>query len=330
MGFFSQMGNIGVDYKSSSPSFHGKMPLCGRMLTAALFCIALSCLTLCAQDLEPRAYSSSPLGTNFLVLGYSRSSGGVVFDPTIPVEDVNSSINGLALGYFRTVPVLGRLGNISAALPYAEGSLQGKVAGEPASIRRSGLADPRFRFAINLLGAKPLRPGEFSKYRQKTTLGASLSVNAPLGQYDPARLINLGNNRWAFKPELGLSHAFNKLVLDIYGGVWLLTDNHQYYPGSVTRHQDPIRTFQAHLSYGFRPGLWAALDATYYTGGQAFIDGLPKGSPLGNSRLGATLALPLAPYHSLKVAYSTGATTRIGTDFRTFSVSYQYLWFDKH
>jgi hypothetical protein len=99
--------------------------------------IVLGCLTLRAQDLEPRAYSSSPLGTNFLVCSYSRSSGGVVFDPTIPVEDVSANINSFVLGYFRTLPVLGRLGNISAALPYAEGSLQGKLAGEPASVRRS-------------------------------------------------------------------------------------------------------------------------------------------------------------------------------------------------
>lgn len=292
--------------------------------------IAFGCLVLPAQDLEPRAYSSSPLGANFLVFGYSRNSGAIVFDPTIPVEDVTADINGLVVGYFRTLPVLGRLANVSAALPYAEGSIQGTVAGEPTSIRRSGLADPRFRFAINLLGAKPLRPREFSKYRQKTTLGASLTMTAPLGQYDPARLVNLGNHRWAFKPELGLSHAFNRLIVDFYVGAWLFPDNHQYYPGSSTRRQDPVTAFQAHLSYSFRPGLWAAFDATYYAGGQAFVDGLPRGHPLANSRLGATLALPLKPHHSLKFAYSTGASTRVGTDFRALAISYQYLWFDKH
>src|SRR5262245_11892439 len=78
----------------------------------------------------------------------------------------------------------------------------------------------------------------------------------------------------------------------------------------------PMPTFQAHLSYSFRPGLRTAFDATYYGGGRAFVDGLARGRQLANSRLGATLALPLTRHHSLKLAYGTGATPRIGTDFR--------------
>ena len=57
------------------------------------------------------------------------------------------------------------------------------------------------------------------KWHQKTLLGVSLKVVAPTGQYDPTKLINLGANRWAFKPELGLSRRWGHWVLDAYGGV---------------------------------------------------------------------------------------------------------------
>ena len=37
------------------------------------------------QDMEPRAYSASPVGVNFLVVSYSRSAGAIVFDPSLNI-----------------------------------------------------------------------------------------------------------------------------------------------------------------------------------------------------------------------------------------------------
>ena len=66
--------------------------------------------------------------------------------------------------------------------------------------------DPAVRFAVNLIGQPALGPKEFFARKPETTLGASIVVSIPAGQYDSAKLINLGTNRWAFKPELGLSY----------------------------------------------------------------------------------------------------------------------------
>jgi hypothetical protein len=39
--------------------------------------------TATAQELEPRAYSPSPVGTTFLLGGFGRSEGGILFDPSL-------------------------------------------------------------------------------------------------------------------------------------------------------------------------------------------------------------------------------------------------------
>ncbi len=84
---------------------------------------------------------------------------------------------------------------------------------------------------------------------------------------------------------------------------------------------------QGHISYNFRPSLWAAFNATFYTGGRTFVDGEKRGDLQRNSRFGLTLSLPLITRHSLKFHSSTGALSSVGADFNTFSVAYQYVWF---
>src|SRR5262249_5412647 len=87
-----------------------------------------------AQELEPRAYSPSPIGLNFAVLGFTYSSGDVVTDPTLPVSDVSAHIYGTAIGYGRTFGLLGRQSLITIAMPYAWGNAEGNVGEQRARI----------------------------------------------------------------------------------------------------------------------------------------------------------------------------------------------------
>jgi len=171
----------------------------------------LACRTGCAaQELEPRAYSISPLGTNYVVVGFTRSAGDVSFAPTLPIEDARATLFGTFLGYGRSVNAFGRTANIAVTVPYAWGNLQGKVSGVPQQAHRSGLANPAARFSVNLYGAPSMDFEEFATYRQKTNIGASVVVVPPLGQYDPARFVNIGTNRWAAKPEIGVSQRLGR------------------------------------------------------------------------------------------------------------------------
>jgi Putative MetA-pathway of phenol degradation len=283
-----------------------------------------------AQDLEPHAYSASPVGLHFVVVGFGRSTGSVLFDPTLPVSNVKADLNISAVGYGRTFGLSGRQALLTAGLPYVWGDISGDVSEQRRSIQRSGLADVRVKFSVNLRGNPARSRAEFAKLRKRSFIvGTSVTVSAPTGQYDPAKLINIGTNRWAFKPELGISCPVKKnLDLDLYFGAWLFTHNADFFPGNSLRQQDPVLALQGHISYTFRPRLWIAVDTTWYRGGAATVD---HGAPVGeqnNSRAGVTFSMPLSTKQSLKFAYSAGTTARIGSDFKTLNVTWQYSWFD--
>jgi len=279
-----------------------------------------------AQELEPRAYAPNPTGANFVLVGYGYSSGDVVFDPSVPITNVTAHVNQSALFYGRTFGLFGRAASAAVQLPYVWGTVEGDVGEDRRSVYRSGLADLRLRLTANILGGPALAPREFAARAPRTTLGASVVVVAPTGQYDPAKLINVGTNRWAFKPELGLSRPAGRWFLELYGGVWIFGANHDFYGGSL-REQSGLFALQSHVSYVFRPRLWLAGDATFYTGGQTTVDGVRKADLQRNSRFGLTLAVPVKRRSSLKVSWARGLITRVGGDFTTLSVGYQFLWF---
>ena len=283
-----------------------------------------------AQQLEPRAYSPSPVGTSFLAVGLARSSGGVTFDPSVPITDVQATLYATFIGVGRTFGLFGRQSLINAALPYVWGDVSGQVGEQSASITRSGLAPVHFRLAFNILGSPALKPKEFAATKHdKFILAASLSVDTPTGQYSSAKLINLATNRWTFRPEIGFSQPIKKLNVDLYTAANLFTTNESFYPGNSTRSQDVLGSIQAHLSYTVRRGLWLAFDSTWYGGGAVHVNGGPGMSRQSNTRLGGTASLPIGKLQSIKVAYSSGVTARAGTSFKSVGVSWQCIRFDR-
>lgn len=280
---------------------------------------------LSAQEMEPKAYSASPVGATFLVGSVARSTGSVVSDPTLPLTDVHAAINSAVVGVGMTFGLFGKLALVSAAVPYAWGDVSGQVFEEAREVSRAGLADTRLKFSVNLRGNDAMRLAEFARAPRKTIVGTSFTVVAPTGQYDRTKLINLGTHRWAFKPEVGVAVPKGRWDIDAYAGVWLFTANDDFFPGSRERAQDPVVAIQGHVSYTFKPRLWLAVDATWYSGGSARVDGGDPTAAVNNSRLGATLSIPASRRQSIKIAYSSGVAVRTGSDFRTIAVGWQFL-----
>jgi hypothetical protein len=281
-----------------------------------------------AQQLEPRAYSPAPVGTNYFGLALHNSRGGVVTDAALPLDNVEADIYMTTPYYGRTFSLAGRSASVGIAAPYAWGTVSGDVFEEFLEVRRSGFGDPQLRFAVNFIGGPAMTPAEFRTRTRRTTLGFSLTTMVPVGEYDGSKLINLGTNRWAAKPELGLSFPAGSWDLELYGGVWLFADNGDFF-GGQHREQEPLGTAQTHVVRTFRPGLWLAADFTYYWGGQTTVNGVRGDDRQDNTRAGLTLAVPVVGRQVVKLTWARGVSTRIGSSFQTFGVAYQWLWFDR-
>lgn len=302
-----------------------------KMLVVTL---AMACsLKMCAQDLAPRAYIITPMHTNALTLTYSLYRGGIAFEGALPITDASATVNVSVLSFTHSMRLFGRTANFTATIPYGIGNFRGNVFGAETNAYRSGLLDSSFRFSVNLKGGPAMDLEDFRKWRQKTLLGISLKLVTPTGQYDSTRLINYGAHRWAFRPELGLSHRWNHWVLDTYGGAWLFTSNgkffsqNQYNPGVTEQSQSPIGVFEAHLSYDVKPRLWASLDGNFWIGGRTSLNGVENTSTLQrNSRAGATASLPISKHQSVKFSVNRGAFIKYGGNFTHISVAWQYSW----
>ncbi len=278
-----------------------------------------------AQELEPRAYRIAPVGMNFVLATYSFSSGNVLTDPTAPVEDLDIDIHMAVVSYLRTLGLFGRSSSITVNLPYGYVTGSGRVQDELITGSRAGAADIRARVVVNLVGGPAMTPQEFAEHKRRRNVGVSLTLAAPTGQYDPTRLVNFGTNRWSVKPEIGYSRVKGRWILDAAIGFWYFTVNNDFL-GGVRREQDPIGSFQAHLSYDITKKIWMSLDANYFTGGRSTLDGVRKDDLQKNSRIGLTLSLPLRPRQSLRLAVATGAFTSVGADFDQFLMAYLYRW----
>ena len=290
------------------------------------FAFALLCAgSAIAQQLEPRTYSNAPVGMNFLIAGFAHSSGGLSTNPALRLTDAHLQVNTPIAAYAHAFDAWGHSAKFDAIV--GGGCLSGSADqdGVPRSRDVCGLLDPAFRLSMAFFGAPAVSLKEFSGYRQDVIVGASIQVFPPWGQYDPTRLVNLGTNRWTFRPEIGVSKALDALTLELQLGVNLYTTNDDFFGGKVLE-QDPMYYAQAHLIYQFRNGAWLALNGTYYAGGRTTVNGVQGNDLQKASRLGATLALPVDRHNSIKLHASTGVSLRTGTDFDTVGVAWQYRW----
>jgi hypothetical protein len=278
-----------------------------------------------AQDLEPRSYANTPVGMNFLLMGYFYSDGDVATDPSLPLKDGKVTVHGAETGYARSLDMWGKSGKIAALLPYACADGSAKLAGQPGQRDICGLVDPRLRLSINLYGAPVLTLEEFRDYRQDLIIGTTLQVTASYGQYDSDKLLNIGTNRWSVKTELGASQALGRVTLELAGAATFYTDNDNYF-GGQKREQDPVYSIQGHLIYSFSRGIWGAIDGTYFVGGRTTTNGIRSDDSQENTRLGATVALPINRQNSVKLFASTGLATRAGGDFDTIGAAWQIRW----
>ena len=278
-----------------------------------------------AQDAEPRLYTNTPVGLNFLLAGYIYSQGKIAFDPSSSTIDAQFQSHTGTLAYVRSFDFGGQSAKFDVIVPYSAFSAHGLAAGQPREREMSGLGDPLFRVSVNLFGSPALSVKEFANYKQDLIVGVTLQVSAPLGQYDDTKLLNLGNNRWSFRPELGISKAWGPWTLEVAPSVTFFTDNPDFFNGSKFA-QAPLYLIRGDIIYNFPSGAWISLEGSYFAGLRTTVNGIKDDNEQENVRAGLTLALPVDRNNSVKFHASTGIYTRTGSEFSIVGMAWQYRW----
>jgi hypothetical protein len=222
------------------------------------------------------------------------------------------------------------LAKVDVIAPYSLGNFEGIVNSVDSFTTRAGFGDPLVRFSMVLIGSGPFKVKDFFKQEQKKfNLGIFVRVRPPLGQYNPEKLINLGANRWAVKLGVAGSYVLlKKIIFEGHLNTWVFTENKDFFNGNSIK-QKPLISAQIHVSYIFKPGIWLAASVGRSGMGETLINGIEKNDKQKNSRFGAAFAYRISKNHALKIAYTSGISTRYGANFNTIMLAYQFMWFDK-
>ena len=301
-----------------------------RAAASLHFVIIFAAATSSGEELEPRQWSHLPVNTNFVGAGYAYTEANIDFDPVLKIENAEMEMHTWAAKYTRSFTLLKKMARIDILLPYQEGRWTGLLDGTPATVKRSGFSDINLRFAINLYGSPPLQGKEYAAYRAaqeiETIIGAGLSVQLPTGAYLSDKLINLGTNRYTFRPQLGVVHNWGNWSLETTGLVAFYTDNSEFV-SNLKLGQEPLYIIHSHLIYSFLPGVWASASGGYNYGGKTTIDGTSKDDQRQNIAWALSFGLPVSRQLGIKISY-IGIRTQesTGTDSDTFLAGLSVFW----
>ena len=278
-----------------------------------VFLIGFLASELHAQEIEARAYSNAPIGMNFVTGGIAQTKSGAY---TLSTE---------ALSLTHVLDVAGQSGRLTLVLPYAELSGSGTVKGQVINASAEGLSDPMIKASVNLYGAPALSASEFKNYQQDLIIGASLAASIPWGQYNSTQMVNVGGNRSVIQPGIGASQAIGPWRLELAGMASIFTSNTNYM-GNNTLSQNPVYSSETHVIYYFPNTAWISADATYFFGGQSYVNGAAVSGSQENWRFGSTISYPINQHNAIRITGSTGVYSRTNTSYDMLGISWQYRW----
>ena len=280
----------------------------------------------CGQFTDPRNYENSPVDVNQLELTYAYARSNTSIDPSIVITGATLNLNQGTIAYARYFGVFHRMAWIKPSVLIA--GLNGSISGTRVAGSTVGTGDSSYEAAMLLKGGPALSVEEFENYKPTTTVGVGLTVTAPTGLYSANKILNLGSDRWSFKPEIGVSYPFGpeqKWALDAYANAYFYTDNTSYRGAEILR-QEALPGFEGHISYSFRDNLLASVDARYSFRGDTYLNGIDQNSSQKNFILGGELILSLNERNSLSVIFAKALVHENGPSVTGVSVKYDYVW----
>lgn len=283
-----------------------------------------------ALDPEPRKWNHIPVGSSFVGGAYAYTEADISFDPVLLLENVNMQMHTWGASYVHAFEMFDKSARINITQAYKKASWTGLLEGTPASTSRSGWSDTLVRFGINLYGAPALRGEEFFAYRAKrkveTIVGVGLVVRLPTGDYEEDKLLNLGQNRFVFRPQLGFVHNHGKWTTELTGEIAFYNDNDEFFNGN-TLEQKPIYILIGHVMYSFKPGQWLGVSFGSEYGGEITLNGVDKDDDKRNVGWALNYVHPISRQVGIKFTYIDIRRKEItGFDSGTLAISAVYAW----
>ena len=275
---------------------------------------------------DPHSYDNAPIGVNQIELVYAYAHANSSIDTSLVITGASFVLNQGSIDYTRYFGLVNHLAWVKAGIPLA--GLAGSVAGTNISGSVVGDGDSAYQVATLLKGGPALTVAEFENYKPTTTIGLSLTVTAPTGLYRPNKILNLGADRWAFRPEIALSCPFGqeqRWQLDVYGNADFYTDSTSYH-GHQILGQQPLPGLEGHISYSFNNSVWASFDARYSARGVTLLNGVDQDDSQQNFTVGDEVNVSLNRQNSLIFEFAKVVVHRNGAASTGFAVKYDYSW----
>jgi hypothetical protein len=294
----------------------------------ACFAVAFFCTPgkASAQFNDARAYDNTPVGVSQIELNYAYVRSNASVDPSLAIAGANLNLNQGTISYTHCFGVFHRLAWIEAAVPLA--GLDGSITGTNIRGSVAGAGDSSYQVAMLLMGGQALNISQFESYKPASSLGLSFTITAPTGLYNTNKILNLGSDRWSFKPELAVSRPFGpdqKWEFDGYGNVSFYTDNTSYHGKEILRQQ-PLPGLEGHISYSLNDRAWVSLDTRYSFRGTTDVAGVSQNNAQQNFIVGSELNISLSPQNSLTFVFAKAVVHQNGPTATGFSIKYDYTW----
>jgi hypothetical protein len=266
-----------------------------RWIALVVVALGAVCPMQAQSQVPPRLYWKTLSGANAVPLIVTSMSGNTnPFDPAHIVVPGASFDGTLALvGYARTFALFDRAAMAAVLLPMGRISGDVVVRGETIKQSASGYGDPTVEFNLNLIGPKAqMNIPEALRYEPGFSLDVLADLAIPIGEYDSSQPLNVGQKRWYGRIgfpivwQIGAWVPGRRTTLEFLPAVWLFGDNTDFV--GQTLETDPLFQIDAHLTRDFTEHVWGSLDAAWYNGGKAAIDGI-EGEELDNYGFRLTL-----------------------------------------
>jgi hypothetical protein len=306
-----------------------------RLPAAALLALgALGPLAVQAQT-PARFYLDTLSGSSAVPLIVESVSGNTnPFDPAhtvTPGADFDATL--AMVGYARTFALFDRSALAAVILPMGRISGDVSLNGRTFSQSASGFGDPMLEFDINLLGPPAQKNiPDVMRYEPGFSLDLLVDLALPIGEYDKDQALNIGQNRWYGRVGLPMTWQIGPWVpgrrttLELLPAVWLFGDNDDYL-GGQRMETEPMFQLDAHLTRDFTEHLWGSLDAVWFNGGAATVNGV-KGESTDNFALGFTLGYSFNDNINLTFGYKSTLNDSDPGDMQmdSFNLSLVFGW----